>query len=44
MKKSLLDKLACPKCKGKILHKEKELHCKKCKKTYPIKEKIPIFI
>jgi len=44
--KSLFDKLACPKCKGDLAYnKDKDgLYCKKCKKNYPIKEGIPVFI
>ncbi|MFW6038398.1 MAG: methytransferase partner Trm112 [Candidatus Saliniplasma sp.] len=50
MKRSLLDILRCPECKGELdLSVEKEddeieegsLHCKKCKIEYPIEDGIP---
>lgn len=51
MKKSLMDILACPMCKGELqLTIEKEdpkevikgsLYCAKCKERYPIEDSIP---
>jgi len=51
MKKDLVDIICCPTCKSdlklEITKKEKDeiiegsFTCKKCKKTYPIKEGIP---
>ena len=44
--KKLFNVLACPKCKGNLVYnKDKDgLLCKKCKKKYPIKENIPVFV
>ena len=38
--------LACPKCKGDVSYNKENtaLMCKKCKKTYEIKEGIPIML
>ena len=51
MKRSLMDILVCPMCKGELkLTVDKEegeeiitgsLHCEKCKVDYPIEESIP---
>ncbi|MFW6229719.1 MAG: methytransferase partner Trm112 [Halanaerobium sp.] len=51
MKKKLLDKLACPECKGDLELKneeieedeiqEGELYCKKCDETYEIEDGVP---
>ena len=43
MEKSLLDILACPLCKGKLIYdkKNQELICKVDKLAYPIKDGIP---
>ena len=43
---TLLSVLACPQCKGKVDYnlKKQNLHCKKCKKTYPIQNGIPIML
>jgi uncharacterized protein YbaR (Trm112 family) len=38
----LLNKLACPVCKGELTKNEKGLYCKKCTHTYAIKDDIPI--
>ena len=44
--KDLLDILACPKCKEKVVLDEegKYLVCKKCRVRYPIEEDIPIML
>lgn len=42
-KTPLEDILVCPKCKGKVLWEEQELHCKNCKHRYPIINGIPRF-
>lgn len=41
MDKSLLDVLACPKCKGVISLKNMFILCKKCRLAYPILEGVP---
>jgi uncharacterized protein YbaR (Trm112 family) len=51
MRKDLMDKLACPLCKGDLeLHVKREekdlvlegsIECKRCKVTYPIEDGIP---
>ena len=44
--KELLDKLACPKCKGDINLTETNdgLHCARCGLIYPIRDNIPIML
>jgi hypothetical protein len=43
LSKQLLDILACPKCKGKLLYEEKRsrLACKKCRLRYTIEDDVP---
>lgn len=44
--KTLLDALACPKCKGELeyLQDENLLKCHACKLAYAIKDDIPIML
>ncbi|WP_339725556.1 Trm112 family protein [uncultured Paraglaciecola sp.] len=44
--KKLLDILACPVCKGKLLHhnKQAQLICKFDRLVYPIRENIPVLL
>jgi len=46
LNKKLLKILACPDCRGDILHQEKgskeTLKCKKCKRVFQVKNGIPI--
>ncbi|MEN3046809.1 MAG: Trm112 family protein [Candidatus Hydrothermales bacterium] len=44
--KELLDIIACPKCKGDLVYKEKEnvLLCFNCKLKYKIEDDIPILV
>jgi len=46
MDKKLLEILACPMCKGKLIYspKEKELICRFDKLAYPIRDNIPIML
>ncbi|HII16125.1 MAG TPA: Trm112 family protein [Nanoarchaeota archaeon] len=46
LSKELLDVLACPVCKSGLAYSKakQELHCKKCRKTYKVKEGIPILL
>ena len=46
LKKELLDILACPSCKEKVvlLEDESGLECKKCNLVYPVKDGIPVMI
>lgn len=46
IKKELLDILACPACHGKIIHNEEKdrLDCENCKRSYPIKDEIPVML
>jgi len=46
IKKTLLEILCCPQCKGNlILHeKEDQLACLACKLAYPIRNDIPIML
>lgn len=44
--KKLLELLACPKCRGKLIYKKtlQKLECKKCKLAYKIESGIPILL
>jgi uncharacterized protein YbaR (Trm112 family) len=44
--KELLDILACPKCKAKVVMNEAGTHlvCAVCRVRYPIEEDIPIML
>ncbi len=46
MDKRLLEILACPICKGKLVfsHDEQELICRFDKLAYPIRENIPVML
>nr|VFK39311.1 MAG: hypothetical protein BECKSD772F_GA0070984_10362 [Candidatus Kentron sp. SD]VFK44022.1 MAG: hypothetical protein BECKSD772E_GA0070983_10323 [Candidatus Kentron sp. SD]VFK77785.1 MAG: hypothetical protein BECKSD772D_GA0070982_1001114 [Candidatus Kentron sp. SD] len=46
MDKKLLDIIACPICKGPLVHrpKESELICRPCQLAYPIRDDIPIML
>lgn len=46
IKKELLDILACPACKGKVVLNEGGTHllCVACRLRYPIEEEIPIML
>ncbi len=51
LSQTLLDILACPACKGKIVHvivhveKEQKLVCQgECKRRYPIRNGIPVML
>ena len=44
MDKKLLEILVCPLCKGKLLHKDKELICKFDRLAYPIQNDIPVML
>ena len=43
---TLLDILACPKCKGKVILMEKKdgLSCHACRVIYPITDDIPVML
>ncbi len=44
--KDLLDILACPECKGKVVLDDDETHlvCNTCRLRYPIEDDIPIML
>jgi uncharacterized protein YbaR (Trm112 family) len=46
IKKELLEILACPACHGKLIHDEDKdrLNCENCKRSYPIKDDIPVML
>lgn len=46
IKKELLDILACPKCKEKVVMNDEGtfLVCEKCQVRYPIEDDIPIML
>jgi len=46
LNEQLLDKLACPRCKGELEYqKEKDrLECDKCKLNYRVVEDIPVLL
>ncbi|HET9595521.1 MAG TPA: Trm112 family protein [Anaeromyxobacteraceae bacterium] len=42
----LKDILACPKCKGELeFHEDRaEIHCRRCKLAYAIRDDIPVML
>lgn len=42
----LLEKLACPKCRGSLSWEEKNnrLICDRCKVWYPVRDNIPVLL
>ena len=46
VKQELLDILACPKCKGRVVLDETKTHllCLACRVRYPIEDDIPIML
>lgn len=42
----LLDIIACPKCKGKLLLSVAcdALHCQSCALSYPVRDEIPVLL
>ena len=46
MDKALLDILACPNCKGRLIYRkpEQELVCPICRVAYPIRDDIPVML
>ena len=46
LSKDLLEILACPQCKGKIMPDEKheKLICEACKLAYPVRGDIPVML
>ncbi len=46
IRKELLEILACPACRGKIIHDEDNdtLNCSSCKRIYPIRDDIPVML
>jgi uncharacterized protein YbaR (Trm112 family) len=46
MKKKLLTIIACPLCKGPLLHKsrQKELICEKDQLAYPVRNGVPVLL
>jgi uncharacterized protein YbaR (Trm112 family) len=42
----LLEMLACPLCKSRLTHREEtgRLHCRHCKKFYPVSNGIPVLL
>ena len=43
---ALLDILVCPKCRGKVVHRDGKLRCTDtaCRLVYPIREGIPVML
>ena len=46
IKKELLEILACPACRGKIVHDEEKdvLNCCGCRGSYPSRDDIPVML
>ncbi len=44
--KNLLEKLACPQCKGSLVYREGEnrLECAACKLSYPVVDGVPVLL
>lgn len=46
LKKELIAILACPACKGKIVHDDEKdtLTCTECRRVYPVRDDIPVML
>lgn len=46
LSKDLLAILACPQCKGKLLHRPENpsLDCGTCRLSYPVRDNIPVLL
>lgn len=46
IKKELLEILACPACRGKIVYNDDRdtLDCQECRRSYPIRDDIPVML
>ncbi|MDD3296640.1 MAG: Trm112 family protein [Candidatus Omnitrophica bacterium] len=44
MNKEILEILACPACKKKVIFKNDEIICLNCSRAYPIKDGIPVML
>ncbi len=46
IKKELLEILACPACRGKIVYNDDQntLDCLACRRSYPIRDEIPVML
>ena len=46
IKKELLEILACPACRGKIIYTDDRdtLECQSCRRVYPIRDDIPVML
>ena len=46
LSKDLLEILACPQCKGEIVHDDNhdKLYCHACKLAYPVRDGIPVML
>ncbi|HJV65043.1 MAG TPA: Trm112 family protein [Geomonas sp.] len=44
IQKELLEILACPKCKGKLLEDGEAVVCEPCGLRYPVRDGIPVLI
>ena len=46
IKKELLEILACPACRGSMIHDEEKdtLNCLSCLRAYPIRDEIPVLL
>ena len=40
----LLELLACPACQGDVQLKDNKIVCKKCQRSYPIVDGIPVLL
>jgi len=46
IKKELLEILACPACRGKVVYNDDRdtLDCQSCRRIYPIRDDIPVML
>lgn len=46
IRKELIEILACPACRGKIVHDDEKdtLNCSECHRIYPIRDDIPVML
>ena len=42
--KELLEILACPACKGDVVHRDERIVCTGCGRKYPIQNGIPVML
>lgn len=46
IKKELLEILACPACRGKVIYDDDRdtINCLECRRVYPVRDEIPVML